>query len=213
MTRTIPSRKSPHAWIVLVAALALALTADLVSKSWAFETVAGSPVGLDRVELVGQPAYSPIPPHDDIVVIPPNLLHLHLVLNSGAVFGIGSQQRALLVFFTLVALAAAIWIFGWHTDSRDRLGQVGLALILAGGIGNLIDRIVIGRVRDFLYLFPDRHLPRGWTWPDGSAEWFPWVFNLADVELLMGIGLLIITMWRTPATTKSGHAPDSNSIA
>jgi signal peptidase II len=71
---------------------------------------------------------------------------------------------------------------------------VGLALVLAGGIGNMVDRVSVGAVRDFLHLFPRRELPFGLHWPGGSDEWFPWVFNVADMELIAGMCLLMLAV-------------------
>ena len=41
-------------------------------------------------------------------------------------------------------------------------------------------------------MLPDRHLPFGLKWPGGNTELFPWVFNIADVMLLTGMGILLI---------------------
>ena len=67
-------------------------------------------------------------------------------------------------------------------------------LVLAGGLGNMVDRVSVGAVRDFLHLFPRRELPFGLHWPGGSNEWFPWVFNVADMELIAGMALLMIAI-------------------
>ena len=66
--------------------------------------------------------------------------------------------------------------------------------LLAGGIGNMVDRVGVGAVRDFMHLFPRRLLPWGLHWPGGSDEWFPWVFNVADVELIAGMALLMLAI-------------------
>ncbi|MCH8259484.1 MAG: signal peptidase II, partial [Planctomycetes bacterium] len=71
------------------------------------------------------------------------------------------------------------------------------ALILAGAIGNLYDRVMFGMVRDMLWLFPGVKLPFGLTWPGGgSDELYPWVFNIADASLLVGLGILMLGMYR-----------------
>jgi hypothetical protein len=49
-------------------------------------------------------------------------------------------------------------------------------------------------VRDFMHLFPRRELPFGLHWPGGSNDWFPWVFNVADVELIAGMVLLMLAI-------------------
>ena len=147
---------------------------------------------IDRPTLLADPGYNPIPFHRGQRALPWNLLDFRLVINRGAVFGIGADQRFLFIVFTCGALAAGLLIFAWRTQARHRLAHVALALILAGGLGNLYDRIVFGVVRDFLHMLPRRHLPFGWRWPGGSTELFPWVFNVADVMLLTGMVLLMI---------------------
>ena len=166
-----PARRSPRAWILLLVITAIGLAVDLASKSWAFETVANDPIVLSYEEVVDG-SYM-IPWHPGREVIPPDLLDFRLVLNRGAVFGLGQGRRVAFVVFTMLA-------------------HVGIALILAGGIGNLYDRVSVGAVRDFLHMLPRRELPLGLSWPGGSTEIFPWVFNVADVELLAGMTLLLI---------------------
>ncbi len=190
----IPARRSPRAWCLLLMVTLAGLGADLWSKSWAFASVAESPVVLDRTDLIDRPHASPIPPHPGWDVLPAGLLDFRLVLNQGAVFGIGAQQRGLLVGFTLIAVTIALFMFGWKTDARQRLAHVGIALVLAGALGNLWDRVVYGRVRDFLHMLPDWHLPFGLAWPGGNTEVWPWIFNIADVLLLAGLAVILIAM-------------------
>ncbi len=197
--------RSPKAWASLLLVMIIGFSADIYSKSVAFEKVADSPVLLEREQLLSNPHWSPIPIHEGIVVIPGRLLHFRLVLNDGAVFGIGSQKRVFFIIFTFIALGIAGWIFARHTTKQDVLAHVALGLILGGGIGNLYDRISIGRVRDFMYMFPDRHLPFDLAWPGNNTELFPWIFNTGDVLLLVGMGLLMIFFWKQPTP----GAPDT----
>lgn len=188
--------RSTWAWVTLFCVLTAALTADLGLKAWSFATVAGYPVVLDRNQLLTDPDHNPIPYHDGVHVLPWSLLDLQLVVNRGAVFGIGPNKRFFFIVFTIVALAAGLFVFGRFTSAQDRMAHVAIGLILAGGIGNLYDRIVYGVVRDFLHMLPGWHLPFRWTWPGGSPDLFPWVFNLADAMLLAGMGLLMLHMSR-----------------
>ncbi|MCA9289751.1 MAG: signal peptidase II [Phycisphaerales bacterium] len=188
--------RSPVAWITLVVVLLGGLAVDLGSKSWAFRTIAGTPVVIDHDRLLADPTYQPIPPHVPRHVLPGRLLDFELVLNRGAVFGLFENQRIFLIGFTVLALGIGTLLFARWTTSRHHMAHVAIGLVLAGGIGNLIDRITVGAVRDFLRMLPDWHLPFGLHWPGGSNEIFPWVYNVADVMLLAGMGLLIIHMFR-----------------
>ena len=186
----LPAWKSGAAWATLLVVLVFGLALDIYSKHWAFESVADQPVVLQYEEVVAgnfQPPW-----HDGVRVLPFDLLDFHLVLNRGAVFGIGQGQRGMFVVFTVLAVAVALAVFGWWTRSNAHLAHVGIGLILAGGLGNLYDRFVFGAVRDFLHMLPRWNLPFGWNWPGGNSEVFPWVFNIADMFLLMGMVLLLI---------------------
>ena len=183
--------RSPLAWLVLLGILTAGVSLDLWLKHWSFQNVAPQPVVLDR-DVIRRSGWH-IPPHDPVEVVP-RVLNLHLVRNDGAVFGIGANQRMFFIFFTIAALGAAILVFGRWTTRRATMAHLALGLILAGGLGNLYDRITFGFVRDFLHMLPGWQLPFGWNWPGGSTEVFPWVFNAADVMLLLGMGTLMLYM-------------------
>jgi signal peptidase II len=197
-----PAWTSPAAWSTLVLICLLGVGLDLWSKHWAFQNIADQPVHLDREEILADPDWTP-PYHEGVEVLPYGLLDLDLVMNHGAVFGIGQQSRQVFVVFTIIAVIVATLIFAFWTHVRSHWVHVGIALILAGGIGNLYDRLAYGAVRDFLHLAPGWHLPFEWRWPNGSAEIFPWVFNGADVLLLTGMAILILRSGRSNGSSKA----------
>jgi signal peptidase II len=175
-----PAGRCAWCWLLVLGLAAVLLTADLISKTIAFERVAGVPVVVDKQAVLDN--RFTIPPHEGVDVIP-GLLDFKLVVNRGAVFGVGHGGRWFFAGFTVVALTAALLMFAGWTDRREYLVHVGVACVLAGGLGNLYDRLRFACVRDFLHLFPDTRL-------------FPWIFNIADSVLLVGIGLLMVHFWQ-----------------
>ena len=114
----------------------------------------------------------------EIVVAP--FFSLVLLYNKGAAFSMlndaGGWQRG---FFILIALGASIFILHLLRKHRkDMLFSLALSLVLGGALGNLVDRIRIGHVVDFL----DFHL---------ANHHFP-AFNLADSAITLGAALLIL---------------------
>jgi signal peptidase II len=202
---------SPLAWGILLTVLFAGLAFDLGTKYWSFAAVADDPVILDRDRLLADSHYNPIPHHQGIRVLPGRLLDFRLVINRGAVFGLGADQRFFFIVFTFAALAVGLVVFGRYTTSRSFMAHIGLGMILAGGIGNLYDRVVYGVVRDFLHMFPGRHLPFGWRWPGNNPEIFPWIFNIADVMLLVGMGLLMIHINRVENRRQKKQESESES--
>ena len=186
----VSAYRSVQAWLVLLTVLTAGLALDLGLKRWSFENIANQPVVLDRQQLLRNPFWR-IPRHEPLTIVP-RVLELHLVENRGAVFGIGADQRIFFIVFTICALIAALVVFARWTTSDSRMAHVALGLVLAGGVGNLYDRVLFSVVRDFVHLLPGWTLPFGWRWGGHSNEIFPWVFNVADVMLLTGMGLL---MW------------------
>lgn len=193
-----PAGRSPRAWLLFLGATVLGVVADLWSKHAAFQHVASVPVTVRREDVLRAGSLgSLIPAHDPIVVVP-RVLELTLVLNPGAVFGIGAGKRWFFVVFTVGAVALATWLFARKTAARDRWAHLGFALVVSGGLGNLYDRVRFACVRDFLHPLPGLRLPFGLRWPSGSPEVWPYVSNVADAFLLVGIALLIAYSWRTP---------------
>ena len=120
-------------------------------------------------------------------------------LNSGAVFGFGKGKQWFFILISIVAVAVLGRVF-WTTRAGAHWSHLALALILSGALGNLYDRIRFNAVRDMLWLFTGVKLPFGWRWPGnpGDDHIYPWIFNLADAALVVGVALLLIIMWRAP---------------
>ena len=198
---TLRSWRSSRAWFILIVSILLSLAVDLVSKDLAFRYVGPQPVVISREKVLeihrtGDPRniQSLVPRHNERVIIP-YLLHFTLVLNPGAVFGMGPGQRAFFIAFTVGALAFSIYAFGSWTRPKDIGAHVAIGILIGGGLGNLFDRLVYACVRDFIHPLP------GWTWPGGlkpfgeTAVW-PYVSNVADLFLLVGIAMLLMYLWR-----------------
>ena len=121
-----------------------------------------------------------IPLHDSVTIIP-GFFHLTHVQNTGAAFGLFAESSAqwkagALVSFSVIALvivSALLWKNG-HALSTT---TIGLSLILGGATGNLWDRMMAGRVVDFLDFYV------------GSYHW-P-AFNVADSAIVVGAILLV----------------------
>jgi signal peptidase II len=209
-----PAGRSPRAWRLLVLVLLLGLAADLGTKSWSYRHVAAEPVHLDRARLMSDPGHDPIVRHDGKPLLPGGLLELKLVLNPGAVFGIAAHQRWFFIAFTLVTLAGGFVAFARYTCRTHAVAHVAIGLVIAGGLGNLYDRIAFGRVRDFLHMMAGRHLPWDWTWPGtNNPELMPWVFNVADILLLAGMVLLMVHVNRQEKRRKGRTREPENSRA
>ncbi|GJQ30179.1 MAG: hypothetical protein HBSAPP03_20630 [Phycisphaerae bacterium] len=187
--------RSRAAWTVLLIASVLGLVADLVTKWAAFRFLDDAPVVVSREAVLA--AHSPmdtLPAPIPRVEVIRGVLDLTLVLNPGAVFGIGAGKRVVFMIFTVLALGFAFALFARWTHRRDHLSHAALGLLISGGLGNLYDRMMFACVRDFLHPLPGMVLPFGWSWPWGGREVWPYVSNVADLALIIAIAILI---WRT----------------
>lgn len=197
---------STRAWGVLLIALVFSLVVDLASKHYAFKHVAHMPIVINRDEVMHvQRQIDPraitellVAHHEPMVVIP-RVLNLTLVLNPGAVFGAGPGQRVFFVTFAIVAMGFAIFMFARWTKPRDYWAHAALGLLVGGGIGNLYDRLVYACVRDFIHPIPKLEWPFGIQLL-GTREIWPYVSNMADLFLLIGIAMLLRHLWR-----RDGH--------
>src|SRR5205823_14088073 len=119
----------------------------------------------------------------------PNWLHFHVTCNQGAVFGLGRGQRWLFVVVSIAAIVVLTSLFA-RSDGRH-FYQLLLGMLLAGVLGNMYDRIRLGYVRDMIYALPDWKNPLRGMFPTWQTV-FPWIFNVADSLLCVGVFLMII---------------------
>ena len=111
-------------------------------------------------------------------VIWEGVLRFSYVENRGAAFGMLSDQRWIFMVLSVVAIIGMLWyLWKWTPDSA--WACVAIALIAGGGVGNMIDRVRLGYVVDFIDFYP---LPTLWVW----------VFNVADACVCVGGAILFV---------------------
>lgn len=124
-----------------------------------------------------------VPLHAEIAIIP-NLLSITHVRNTGAAFGIFNAvdfpHKATILALVASAALVGIAIYAAKLSPHQRAARLGLALILGGAAGNLIDRLTAGYVVDFVDVY----------WRD----WHFWAFNVADAAITVGVGGMILDM-------------------
>lgn len=135
-------------WIALAAVVAAAIVADQLTKHVVGRTL---DVG-DSVEVLGP-------------------FSIHHVENSGIAFGLFASRTTIVIAVTAAAVALMVWFFA-RSGRRHPLLPVALGFVLGGSIANLVDRIRLGHVTDFLDMT---------AWP---------AFNLADTFIVFGVALI-----------------------
>jgi signal peptidase II len=135
-------------WLVLALVAGAAVLADQLTKQVVGRTLA---LG-DRVDILGP-------------------FSIHHVQNSGIAFGLFASSTSLVIAITTVAVAAMLLFFA-RSGRRHPIMPVALGLVLGGSIANLVDRVRLGHVTDFLDFV---------AWP---------AFNLADTFIVVGVALL-----------------------
>ena len=149
---------------------------SITRQGWIAYAVAAATVVLDQISkvwilgLLGREQGASLP------LLGP--LHLTMVHNYGMSFGLlrdSDWGRWLLIGFSiLVVIGLAVWV----RKAIKPLPALGIGLIIGGAIGNnLIDRVLYGYVVDFI---------------DVSRLYFPWVFNVADSGISVGVALLLL---------------------
>ena len=140
-------------WIIIIVAL---VVVDQVTKAFAVSFLeAGS-----SVEVI------------------PGVFQFTYVENRGAAFGMLSEHRWIFMVISTVAIVALL-IYLWRFRPDSVLACTAISLIIAGGLGNMLDRVYLGYVIDF---FDFCAFPELWLW----------VFNVADVCVCVGGGLLVL---------------------
>lgn len=139
-------------WLALVVVATAAVVADQLTK-----------------QLVGRT----LEVGDSVPILGP--FSIHHVENSGIAFGFFASRTTVVIGVTALAVGWMLWFFA-RSGRRHPILPVGLGLVLGGSIANLIDRIRLGRVTDFLDFD---------AWP---------AFNLADTFIVVGVALLFGTL-------------------
>ncbi|HEY2937335.1 MAG TPA: signal peptidase II [Gaiellaceae bacterium] len=142
----------PAQWLFLAAVALAAAFADQLTKQ-----IVSSRLALDEsVHVVGP-------------------LTIHHVQNSGIAFGLFASATVVVIVLTAAAVAWMLWFFA-RSGQRHPVLPVALGLVIGGSVSNLIDRVRLGHVTDFLDLR---------FWP---------AFNLADTFICVGVAILILTL-------------------
>ncbi len=131
-----------------------------------------------------------------------NIIEDHFILtkveNTGAFLSAGSNLPAFIRTSLLIVLPTVVLMYGlfflYVNKALPRLMQIGICFLIGGGIGNIYDRIVHGSVTDFVFM--DFVLFR------------TGVFNMADVSIMVGIGLLLLQNLLAMKTNKKSVASD-----
>jgi signal peptidase II len=158
---------------------------DQTRRSGFYLWVAGAIVALDQVAKALVDRYMDLHESHSIVE---GLARLTYVQNRGAAFGILSDadlpyQSVLFSVVSIVALGA-IAVYAWKLPVTSRLPRTALALIMGGAVGNLLDRMRLGYVIDYVDVYWGRH-----HWP---------AFNVADSAISIGVALLVLDILRSP---------------
>ncbi|MCF0109371.1 MAG: signal peptidase II [Erysipelotrichaceae bacterium] len=111
------------------------------------------------------------------VTLIPNFFYLTYAKNTGAAWSMLEGNQLFLKAVTVIALIALFW-FLFHTPKDQKVLRWAYCLMIAGALGNFIDRVCYGYVRDFLNFFIF-----GYDFP---------IFNIADSSLCIGVFLLIV---------------------
>jgi signal peptidase II len=160
----MPDTASRNGWYSLAFIALGALVADQVSKYVVEKSIH---IGV-RHEIV------------------PGLINLQRTSNPGVAFGLGADSTApwmgpVLILFSVAVIGLLVWLLVTNR-AGGALGQWGLALILGGAAGNVLDRVLRRSVTDFI----DFHL--------GDHHWY--TFNLADSAIVLGAALVVLELFR-----------------
>jgi signal peptidase II len=159
----------PRRWKIFLLIGFVTLLADQVTKVWARDSLPTMVAHNGQRYGVAQPVVE-------------NFFDWRLSFNKGSAFSLFGEMNGARTFLTVVGVAAVlIMLYMLHRARNDQTRLIyALGLVAGGAVGNLIDRIAFGQVTDFI------------VWKYYDTEW-P-TFNIADVALVIGVGLLFLDM-------------------
>lgn len=116
-------------------------------------------------------------PNESLIVIP-KILHITYVLNPGAAFGLMAGKTWIFIVTALLVIIGVIFAY-FRIPKTEKMLRLTLGMIGGGALGNLYDRVMIGKVVDYL-----------------DFQIWPFVFNFADSMIVIGVGILLLVMYR-----------------
>ena len=133
-----------------------------------------------------------LPLHESVTVIP-GLMDFTHVRNTGAAFGfldaVDFPFKTVVIALIATAALVGVGMYAASLAHHQLVARVGLALIIGGAAGNLLDRIAAGSVVDFVDVY--------WN------SYHFWAFNVADSAITVGVAIMIIDMLGTDKTARS----------
>jgi len=158
---------------------------DLIQKYWAIATIAVVIVALDQwtkwlVRTNVPPGGTWMP--ESLAWLSPYARIVHWY-NTGAAFGMFQNGSMVFTVLAFIVIGAIIYYYP-HVESVDWSLRLAMSMQLGGAIGNLVDRLTLGRVTDFI-----------------SVGAFP-VFNIADASITVGAAVLLLGVWITERAGK-----------
>lgn len=119
-------------------------------------------------------------PLGEYITVIPKFLEITYTKNTGSAFGMFSQYTWLLAIVSLIALIIFGYLYRYVNFKKRALFSLALILIIAGTLGNMIDRIFRGEVVDMItFIF---------------GNWHFWTFNFADSYLTIGVVLMLVDL-------------------
>src|SRR6185503_4312292 len=204
MSDATPTSESKK-WLVFLVVAALSLIGDQATKIWARHSLPVVradrstlacivPDDMKMTRIEGENHDRPPQCHGEAVQVLGGFWDWRLSMNPGSAFGLFSSQVGARVGLSIVGVLAVFGMFWMLRKSRSdqRILHWALALVAGGAIGNLIDRIYFGVVTDFILWHYKHH-----EWP---------VFNVADVVLVVGVGLMFIDIQKEGRREKARKA-------
>ena len=113
---------------------------------------------------------------------------IHHVQNSGIAFGLFASATSVVTALTAIAVVWMLWFFG-RSGARHPVLPAALGLLIGGSVSNLVDRVRLGYVTDFL-----------------DFKWWP-AFNLADSFIVIGVGTLLVALVAADRAPKTPRRP------
>ena len=170
-------------YILLLSVALVSILADQATKVWARGALRSPEARRYRVTKKESKKKATIP-------VIKKRVEFRLSFNRGASFGMFNDSRGSARWWLVITglLALGIVAYFMHRPEADsKLFVVGLALVAGGAVGNLIDRILFGKVTDFIVVWLYKGIRWTWPWP---------AFNIADAVLVVGVGLIMIEIIR-----------------